>query len=441
MSMITRAIIWLCVCGQRIDIELEGDPIEISDIFTLFPLNGPFTKKNVPRGTNPLSDRFLTEAFSDFDKDFLHQMIPVMEPMGPPAKTHPCQEEITHYCPTSPAPLHCLGMRALSNKLPAPCIREIEETLPFKCAEDIQKYCDANQKIIPCLHEKGGRLAPDCHDAVEVTGQVLSGLKVGRRNATKGKPPSPIFFRKEKSPADYCPKGFTATGTCCTAYWKMNCGQECAMESCDGKGWEWQWRDFRSTPYKCCPPDVNKQWLGGNPICPMGWKHDAKENCCQRYWQWDCQGKCAETQCFGLGEHWNWLPATDFSMPNKCCLGSDRVAHRHVIEISPGASEGDLVEGIGLGLDSGFLGGVRLRQQLRRSVARDPNAKVGEKGGGATNPNGAKEGATMGDVSDEPDSRELWSANHALSVVTIVMIIAFLCIKKLRDSKSRMKKY
>jgi len=429
--MIINAIGWICVYAQEIAIEFEGGPVEFSDLASLLPIHGPFMKRNPHGGESPINDRFMTEAFSDFDRKFMSQIIPMVGALRN-GDSHPCENIVNRFCAGSPSPLHCLGMRA--DRLPRSCVREIENTIPFRCAEDINASCEDGKPIFPCLERLGRSLSPGCHDAVIVTHQALAGLKEARRNAVQPKPPSPMpASERKKHPIADCPDHFTAHGTtpCCTAFWKMDCGQPCAMAACEEKGWEWQWRDFRHNPYKCCPA-VKRDWIGGNPICPMGWEHDAVESCCWKHWEWDCQLHCAEHQCTRQGDGWNWIPTNIRKEPYKCCLGP-HVAGPHVVqdEVLMGKEGGSRKESEDEIRHEREALGIHLREH--QPVARDQQR--GKHAHHEPVPKSDIEVEIVEDKQETKNADDLWPANQTLSVVVVIMIVAFLCVKRMRDHK------
>eukprot|EP00439_Symbiodinium_sp_Y106_P044487 s2412_g5.t1 len=109
---------------------------------------------------------------------------------------------------------------------------------------------------------------------------------------------------------------------CCIRRWSPHCGLSCSVSECNAdRGWEFRWADFRTHPYICCPKVIRRsEYLGGQKICPEGWKVEehGHGHCCRKPWTWDCGEHCAHEQCkdnIALA----WHPVDDKTEEYKCC--------------------------------------------------------------------------------------------------------------------------
>lgn len=299
--------------GQTVEIT-NPDAMGFSDIASLFPFSGPFA----PDDDGP-GDRVLHNIFGSIDPGFAQQLLPVIQSRYPKTNDHPCFSDVSRLCPHSDAAMHCLGIN--SGKLSPECREEIKNAVPFVCSKQIKRWCDDNldQGIIPCLEDHGADLPYDCANAIVATRQAISSLGAGLTNP-KG---------RSNSDSSSCPSGFKGPqrGGCCIRRWTRSCDQDCSRSKCDSTpGWSWQWVDFRTFPYTCCPNriDVWKKYIGGQTMCPSGWKIEktGEERCCSRPWSWDCGASCAEAQCTSIGFAWR-VPGSS-RKPFRCCPGPVR---------------------------------------------------------------------------------------------------------------------
>lgn len=305
---------------------VEASPMGFGDISALFPFSGPFAPDDEEGGDGSPGDQMLHDMFSQLDRTFADQLLPVIKSRyGGQNANHPCYADVNRFCPHSDAPLHCLGQRAATD-LSGQCREEIKHTVPFVCSWAIDRWCQDNldQGVISCLEKHGSDIGEgDCADAIVATRHAVKSLQTTVRNPPKsrkdpgkkgGAPPPPA-----------CPTGFSGGGTkqsqgCCTRTWSRACDRDCSKDIClqAPGGWEWRWLDFRNNPYTCCPKKPPKKaYLGGQALCPLGWKYEKSSNCCRKGWTWDCGQTCAEDQC--LDHTWNWWKVNVQVEPYKCC--------------------------------------------------------------------------------------------------------------------------
>jgi hypothetical protein len=309
--------------GPFFDID-EAPPMGLRDVASVFPFAGPFAP-----GDGAPGDRFLHEALDGVDRGFLEQLVPVLQSRFQ-ARSHPCDRDVARLCPHSDAPLHCLGQSR--GTISVACAQEIKHAVPFVCSDQIQDFCsdDIEKGVLACLQEHGPRLGADCTDAIVAAKHAISSLASSQKKADaamQGKRKKPAPHPKH---AGACPPGWAGpeAGGCCTKRWSPSCAATCSSNQCKavGKDWEFQWLDFRIHPYTCCPrpKPKSKEYIGGQPICPVGWalepKNAAKAEgmCCRRPWSWDCGHDCAQSRCV-VHPGFVWAHIDEGKEHYRCC--------------------------------------------------------------------------------------------------------------------------
>lgn len=124
----------------------------------------------------------------------------------------------------------------------------------------------------------------------------------------------------------HCPHGWSGPegNGCCSKRWAPACAALCSKDECSSAGddWEFQWLDFRTHPYTCCPKHKphDSKYVGGQPLCPSGWKTEphSEGTCCRHAWSWDCGHSCAQAQC-EQQKGFSWASVNENKEQYRCC--------------------------------------------------------------------------------------------------------------------------
>jgi len=104
----------------------------------------------------------------------------------PAEKSHPCRADVARLCNhgelNSGSRLHCLGLH--SREISAPCLKSIENAVPFTCSFEISIFCDSSntveKSVLQCLEEKMEKneqmFAPGCVDSMKASRSVIENL-------------------------------------------------------------------------------------------------------------------------------------------------------------------------------------------------------------------------------------------------------------------------
>jgi len=206
----------------------DAPPMGLRDVASVFPMAGPFAPMDGAPG-----DRFLHQALNGVDRNFLEQLLPVMQSRFQEQR-HPCDGDVRRHCPHSDAPLHCLGMSGAA--ISPGCVQEIKHAVPFVCSSQIEAFCsdDIEKGVLACLEEHGPRLGTECADAIIAAKHAISSLAATQKKAMHRdkpkRPPPPGSHR--------CPPGWTGpeANGCCTKRWAPNCAALCSKDQCDHAG-------------------------------------------------------------------------------------------------------------------------------------------------------------------------------------------------------------
>lgn len=291
-------------------------PMGLDDIASVLPAAGPF--------------RWTEDA--DAPDHFVVEMMQMLQPAFREkldVATH-CPRQKTHF------PLHCLGLH--EQHVSSACVKEVQHAVPFVCSREIHQFCShsgGRAGLLSCLEEHGVHLTGRCADAVVAARHALASLEWSHKRAAAaghhkvldhaGHPAHHWHPHSHNHAAsDRCLPGWDGpkAAGCCIRRWSPHCGLSCSVSECNAdRGWEFRWADFRTHPYICCPKVIRRsEYLGGQKICPEGWKVEehGHGHCCRKPWTWDCGEHCAHEQCkdnIALA----WHPVDDKTEEYKCC--------------------------------------------------------------------------------------------------------------------------
>jgi hypothetical protein len=83
-----------------------------------------------------------------------------------------CREDLKNKCQGAKSRLHCLGIN--HDSISEACRKEVGKTVPFRCSEAIDRFCDTLQTgILACLYDHMADLSGQCRDSVLTTKHVI----------------------------------------------------------------------------------------------------------------------------------------------------------------------------------------------------------------------------------------------------------------------------
>ncbi|CAE7869443.1 SAMC2 [Symbiodinium microadriaticum] len=313
-------------------------PMGLDDIASVLPAAGPF------RWTEDADapDHFVVEMMQMLQPAFREKLVPLLESrfLG---SSHPCEKDVATHCPRHKThlPLHCLGLH--EQHVSSACVKEVQHAVPFVCSREIHQFCSHHHSrgragLLSCLEEHGVHLTGRCADAVVAARHALASLEWSHKRAAAAAGDHHKVLDHAAHPAGHshphrahnhavgerCLPGWDGpkAAGCCIRRWSPHCGLSCSVSDCNADpGWEFRWADFRTHPYICCPKVTRRsEYLGGQKICPEGWKVEehGHGHCCRKPWTWDCGEHCAHEQCkdnIALA----WHPVDDKTEEYKCC--------------------------------------------------------------------------------------------------------------------------
>jgi len=325
-------------CAQEVQLMLGMDdvqPMGIEDLSAVLPMAGPFA----PSREGVHQDPFIAEFMKQSPNPAFMEKLSSMLQSRHPTPGHPCDKEVERHChgAMKDRRLYCLGRHAAM--LSSSCKEEIRHTVPFVCHPQIERFCDGLEvPILHCLESHGSQIGVECRDAIIAARQALSSIAASHRKALEVTPGSVEHDRRsharEQLLTGTCPSGWEGpkAGGCCTRRWSPRCKVQCSQRECNEDGWEFRWADFRTHPYICCPKArPREQYIGGQPLCPSGWKSEPHGSgfgyCCRKAWSWDCGEHCAMAQCrHNVGLAWHEVNETE--EPYRCCPSLDEIGGR-----------------------------------------------------------------------------------------------------------------
>eukprot|EP00928_Gymnodinium_smaydae_P032792 TRINITY_DN23665_c0_g1_i1.p2 TRINITY_DN23665_c0_g1~~TRINITY_DN23665_c0_g1_i1.p2 ORF type:complete len:436 (+),score=91.61 TRINITY_DN23665_c0_g1_i1:77-1309(+) len=139
----------------------------------LFP--GPLELGAPVEHPTPFSepDPFVHNLLRDIDKPFLSLMSDIQKTVGGRRLPNSCVDDLKTHCQAARSQLHCLGQHA--DVISAKCSADVGKSVPFRCSNAIDQYCDVLQDgILDCLGKHVSDLPDRCKDAVLATHHVIS---------------------------------------------------------------------------------------------------------------------------------------------------------------------------------------------------------------------------------------------------------------------------
>lgn len=130
------------------------------------------------------ADPIMMDLMQDLDRSFASEMLPAIHQASSgerdPAS---CKEDITKKCQGAKSHLHCLGIN--HDSISEACRKDVGQSVPFRCSEAIDKYCDMLQTgILDCLYNHMNDISGGCRDSVLATKHVISKVNTQKASIT-----------------------------------------------------------------------------------------------------------------------------------------------------------------------------------------------------------------------------------------------------------------
>jgi len=129
-------------------------------------------------------DPIMMDIMQDLDRSFASEMLPAIQKASSgerdPAS---CRGDIANKCQGAKSHLHCLGINHES--ISEACRKEVGQSVPFRCSEAIDRYCDMLQTgILSCLYDRMSDLSGGCRDSVLATKHVINKVNTQKTSLT-----------------------------------------------------------------------------------------------------------------------------------------------------------------------------------------------------------------------------------------------------------------
>lgn len=127
-------------------------------------------------------DPFVMNIMQDLDRAFTKDIMPAVHKAASKDRVpNSCEQDIKTKCAGARSALHCLGYN--HDSISDQCRKDVSKSVPFVCAQAIDKYCDVLQTgLLSCLYDHMDSLHDQCRDAVLTTKHVIN--KVNSQKAS-----------------------------------------------------------------------------------------------------------------------------------------------------------------------------------------------------------------------------------------------------------------
>jgi len=148
-----------------------GGPMIVEDLNSPGPMFGQ-------------ADPLMMDIMQQLDRSFASEMLPAIQKASSrerdPAS---CRDDVARKCQGAKSHLHCLGIN--HDSISEACRKEVGQSVPFRCSEAIDRYCDVLQTgILDCLHDRLSDLSGGCRDSVLATKHVINKANTQKASLT-----------------------------------------------------------------------------------------------------------------------------------------------------------------------------------------------------------------------------------------------------------------
>jgi hypothetical protein len=157
----------------------------------LFPPMGTFGDGPViveeGSGRGPLfgpPDPIMMDIMQDLDRSFANEMLPAIQKASSGERDPAaCREDVAKKCQGAKSHLHCLGIN--HDSISEACRKEVGQSVPYRCSEAIDRYCDMLQTgILSCLYDRMSDLSGGCRDSVLATKHIINKVNTEKTSIT-----------------------------------------------------------------------------------------------------------------------------------------------------------------------------------------------------------------------------------------------------------------